>query len=132
MFCEPLNRKGTMTWSPPLDGRSFLALAAALAALVFIAFRFAPAAGARRGTLVALRAAAVGVLVLILLNPLRVRQEKRAGPPPTAVFLLDESRSMSLEAPTSRAQAVDQLIRRCEHLLPPDRRPRIQKYRFGR
>jgi uncharacterized membrane protein len=121
-----------MTWSPPLDGRSSLVLAAALAALVVVAFRFAPAAGARSGALVTLRAAAVGVLVLILLNPLRVQEEKRAGPPPTAVFLLDESRSMSLEAPTSRAHAVDQLIRRSQHLLPLDRRPLIQKYRFGR
>ena len=121
-----------MTWSPTLDGQSSPVLAAALAALVFVAFRFAPAAGARSGALVALRAAAVGVLVLILLNPSRVQEEKRAGPPPTAVFLLDESRSMSLEAPTSRAQAVEQIIRRSEQLLPPDRRPLIQKYRFGR
>jgi uncharacterized membrane protein len=121
-----------MTWSPPFDGQSSLVLAAALAALVFVAFRSAPASGARSGVLLALRAAAVSVLVLILLNPLGVREEKRAGPPPTAVFLLDESRSMSLEAPTSRAQAVDQLIRRCEQLLTPDRRPIILKYGFGR
>jgi uncharacterized membrane protein len=132
MYLEPLNRKGTMTWSPTLDGQSSLVLAGALAALVFVAFRYAPAAGARSGTLAALRAAAVGVLVLILLNPTRVQEEKRTGPPATAVFLLDESRSMSLEEPTSRAQAVDQLIRRSEHLLPPDRRPLIREYRFGR
>src|SRR5262245_2508022 len=116
MYLEPLNRKGTMTWSPTLDGQSSLVLAGALAALVFVAFRCAPAAGARSVALAALRAAAVGVLVLILLNPLRVQQEKRTGPPATAVFLLDESRSMSLEEPTSRAQAVDQLIRRSQHL----------------
>jgi uncharacterized membrane protein len=82
--------------------------------------------------LLALRAASLSVLVLILLNPVRVQQVKRTGPQPTAVFLLDESRSMGLEAPTSRAQAVDRLIQRARALLPVDRRPSIQRFGFGR
>ena len=67
-----------------------------------------PTRGARR--LVALRAAAIGTLVLILLNPTRVQETRQTGPQPAAVFLLDQSRSMSLEAPQSRAQAGHELI----------------------
>ena len=120
-----------MTWSHSLDGR-FSLLAAVLVGLLFLAFRFASASSARSKALFALRAMALGVLVLILLDPVRVQEVKRAGPAPTAVYLLDESRSMGLEAPRSRAQAVDQIIRRSNALLPADRRPRIQRYGFGR
>ena len=73
----------------------------------------------------------LGVLVLILLNPTREEHEKQQGPRPTALFLLDRSRSMSLESPTSRAQAADQIIRRAEGLVPADRRPEIENYGSG-
>ncbi len=121
-----------MSWSPAIDSRFAFVLAAVLVGLLFLAFRFASAPSARSKALLALRAAALGVLVLILLNPVRVQQVKRTGPAPTAVFLLDESRSMSLETPISRAQTVDHLISRSDALLPSDRRPRVQKYGFGR
>ena len=55
-------------------------------------------------------------MVLILVNP--VRFLRTAGPEPTAVYLLDESRSMSLEAPISRSQAVDQFISRADGCCP--------------
>ncbi len=82
--------------------------------------------------LLALRAAALSVIFLILFNPIRFQTEKRAGPEPTAVFLLDQSRSMSLETPISRSQAVDQFVSRADGQLSSDRRPAIQKYGFGR
>ncbi len=121
-----------MTWSPPFDGPFAFVLAVVVAALLLLAFRVGAAPSARSKWLLALRAAALAVLVLILLNPVRVQKVKRAGPAPTAVFLLDESRSMSLETPIDRAQAVDHLIGRSNALLRSDRRPRVQKYRFGR
>ena len=80
----------------------------------------------------ALRAAALGVLVVILLNPTRVERVQHTGPQPTALFLLDESRSMSLESPTSRSKAAQEMIRCADDRVPPDRRPAIQKYGFGR
>jgi uncharacterized membrane protein len=120
-----------MTWSHPFDDQ-FSLVAAALIGLVFVAFRFARAPSARSKALLMLRAAALGVLVLILLDPVHVEEVKRIGPAPTAVFLLDESRSMGLEAPLNRAKAVDQLIQRSQALLPADRRPRLQRYGFGR
>ncbi len=117
-----------MTWSPSFDGRFAVVLAVGLAGLLFLAFRLASAPSARSTTLLALRAAALGVLVLILLNPMRVQQVKLAGPAPTAVFLLDESRSMSLETPITRAQAVrppDRPLRCSAAVRPTAARPGI-------
>ena len=39
---------------------------------------------------------------------------------------------MGLEAPISRSQAAARVIERAGSLIAPDRRPRIQSYRFGR
>jgi uncharacterized membrane protein len=109
-----------------------LVLSLGLVGFLVLAFRLAAAPSARSNALLALRASALGILVLILINPVRISEEKRPGPAPMAVFLLDESRSMSLEAPISRSQAVNQLIRRADGLLSADRRPAILKYGFGR
>ena len=74
----------------------------------------------------------MAVLVLILLNPSREERISRPGPKPPAVFLIDESRSMSLEAPTSRAESAKRLIKGAEALVPAGKAPAIQKYAFGR
>ncbi len=68
---------------------------------------------------------------MILLNPVRVQEARYRGPEPAAIFLLDESRSMSLEKPVSRAQAVNRLIRSAVGSMPVERRPAIQKFGFG-
>ena len=91
-----------------------------------------PRPSARGLVLISLRVLTLGILVLILLNPIRIDRELRPGLPPTAIFLVDGSRSMSLEAPVSRSQATARVIERAGSLLTPDHRPRIQSYRFGR
>jgi len=121
-----------MVWSHPHDGQFYLVLAMGLAGLLVLAFRFAVAKSARSHALLALRATALGILVLISLNPTRVEHVKHTGPAPTALFLLDESRSMSLDSPTTRSQAAQRIIRNAEDLVPAERRPAIQKYGFGR
>ena len=121
-----------MTWSPLLDIRFYLVLALALAGLLAMARQLARGPSARGLGLILLRGLTLSILVLILLNPIRIERETRPGPPPTAVFLLDGSRSMGLEAPTSRSQAAARVIERAGSLMAPDRRPRIQSYRFGR
>lgn len=121
-----------MTWSPLLDIRFYVVLALALAGLLALAQRLARGTSARGLGLIVLRGLTLGILVLILLNPIRIERETRPGPPPTAVFLLDGSRSMSLEAPTTRSQAAAHVIQRAGSLMAPDRRPRVQSYRFGR
>ena len=121
-----------MSWSHPHDGWFYLAVAVGLAGLLFMASRLAPVRGARGKGLLALRASALGLLVVILLNPTRVQRTRHSGPLPAVLFLIDESRSMSLETPVSRIQAVSRLISGAEALVPVDRRPPIQSYGFGR
>src|ERR1017187_1769732 len=117
-----------MVWSNPHNNLFFLVLALGLLGLLVLAFRFARAPKARSKALLALRACALGVLVLILLNPTRVREARRTGPTPGAVFLLDESRSMSLETPRSRAQSARDLIQQALERLPKDRLPPIRRF----
>jgi uncharacterized membrane protein len=121
-----------MTWEPSLDIRFYVALALALAGLLALAQRWARAAAARSGALVGLRAATLSILILILLNPIHIARVTHPGPLPTAIFLFDSSRSMSLESPRSRSQAAERFVQQAEGLLSPDRRPRIHSYRFGR
>jgi uncharacterized membrane protein len=121
-----------MTWAPSLDVRFSLALGLGLAGLLALSHRWARAAGARNAVLIGLRAATLSILILILLNPVRIARVTHPGPPPTAIFLFDSSRSMSLESPRSRSQAAEQFVRRADELWTADRRPRIQSYRFGR
>jgi hypothetical protein len=121
-----------MVWSPSHDARLYLVLGVGLAGLLVLAFRFAGARNARSPALLALRALAVAVLFLILLNPTRVEHERHDGPRRPAVFLIDGSRSMSLESPMSRSEAARRLIDRAEGLLPSERRPEIRRFGFGR
>src|SRR4051812_32693349 len=91
-----------MQWSPAYSTGSYLAIALALAALLLLAWRAASAASARSVVLLGLRAAALGVLLVILLDPVRVREARRPPQRPVAVILFDESRSMGLERPVNR------------------------------
>ena len=120
-----------MTWSHPHDGRFYLVLALGLAGFLVVAWRLAAVPGARQSA-AGSPALALGVLVLILLNPVRINTTQYRGPEPAAIFLIDESRSMSLEKPVSRAQAVDRLIRGAEASIPAQSRPAIQTFGFGR
>jgi hypothetical protein len=122
----------SMTWSHPYDTRFCLTFAAGLLALVFLAFRLGSRHSARSKSIIALRAAELAVLILIVLNPIKIERVERPGPLPSAIFLIDESRSMSLEAPNSRSEAVETMIRRGESMVPAERHPAIQKYGFGR
>ena len=121
-----------MVWSHPQSSPFYLLLALVLVSVLFLAFRLASAPRARSKILVALRALALGTLVLILLNPTRVHEARRSGPEPGAVFLIDESRSMSLESPRTRSQAAQDVIQQAISQLPGDRKPPIQRFGFGR
>jgi uncharacterized membrane protein len=121
-----------MTWAHPIDGRLLVALVLTLAGLLVLASRLAVAASARGSLLILLRAASVSLVVMILLGPVRVETVRRPLAPPAMLFLFDASRSMSLETPVTRSQAAQELVRRALFLVPPERMPRIQSYRFGR
>jgi uncharacterized membrane protein len=121
-----------MAWSHPYNIPFLLLLVLGLLGLLFLAFRFASAPSARSRAIIALRAAAIGALVLILLNPTRVQETSQIGPQPSALLLLDQSRSMSLEAPRTRAQTAFELIQQGLARLPAGRRPPIRRFGFGR
>ena len=120
-----------MVWSNPYNGLFFILLALGLAGSLVLAFRFASAPNARNKAIIALRATALGTLVLILLNPTRIQETRQTGEQPAAIFLLDESRSMSLETPRSRAQSGSELIRQTLFQIPAGRRPTIRRFGFG-
>src|SRR4051812_30873083 len=112
-----------MEWSHPHSYKFYVVLALALAGLLGLALRFASAPSARSALLVALRAAALSVLVVILLNPVRLAELRRPGRKPGAAFLLDGSRSMGLEKPVNRIDAANRLIAQADLRIPLDRRP---------
>ena len=93
-----------MSWSPFLDFRFYVVLGLGLAGLLALAQRLARAPSARTMGLVALRGLILSILIVILLNPIRTERELRPGPAPSAIFLLDGSRSMGLEAQTRVAR----------------------------
>ena len=109
-----------MVWSHPYNSFFFILLALGLAGITCPGVRLATAPNARSKAIIVLRALAIGTLVLILLNPTHVQETRQTGPQPAAVFLLDESRSMGLEAPRSRAQAGLELIQQALVRLPPE------------
>src|SRR5690349_2390216 len=112
-----------MEWSPAHSTGYYVALALGLSALLLLARRLADAPTARSVVLLGLRAAALAVLLVILLDPVRVREARRPPQRPSAVLLFDESRSMGLERPVSRLDRARALLGQAEARLPADERP---------
>jgi hypothetical protein len=86
---------------------------------------------ARTWLLFVLHAAVLAILVFILIGPSKVLEVQQPGREPSAIFLIDSSRSMSLGTPVSRLDQVRQVIEEANRLLRPDRSLRIESYRFG-
>src|SRR5579884_4123481 len=107
-------------WSPPYGAWLYVGLGLALAAFVLLARRFARSPAARSGVLLTLRAAVLGLLVLVLLNLVRVTQTRLPPRPAEVVYLVDCSRSMALDRPPSRLKQVQQAIARGQSRLPAD------------
>ena len=121
-----------MEWSRSNPIEFALAVGFALFALLILARRTARTADARSLLLTGLRASALAVLVAILIDPVETTRRRLPGERPTAVYLVDGSRSMGLERPTSRLDRVDRVIARAEGSIGPERLPSIERYRFGR
>jgi uncharacterized membrane protein len=121
-----------MEWSRPNAIEFIAAVGLASLALLMLARRVARSPEARSLTLVLLRATALAVLVAILLDPVRTIETRIPGDRPTAVFLVDGSRSMGLERPSTRLDRVGRDIGRAEASLSAERMPNIERYRFGR
>jgi hypothetical protein len=121
-----------MEWSHPHPVEFAAALALGLAGLLLLAVRVARSRDARSLVVVGLRASSLVVLVLILLDPINRTETRIPGERPTAIFLNDGSRSMSLEHPVSRIDRLKNLQREASAALGSEHTPRIDRYRFGR
>src|SRR5207248_3035342 len=103
---------------PPLSAGLGLALLAAVA-LVALMLRWLLGSAnpvARRGVLWALRCAALGLVVLILVNPVRLSELSGPIQRPEIFYLLDISASMQMGNPRSRWDESLSIIREGQDL----------------
>jgi hypothetical protein len=120
-----------MEWSRPHAIEFAAAIGLGLLGLLMLARRVARSPDARSVVLLGLRGAALAILVVILLDPIRTIETRIPGEKPTAVYLIDGSRSMTLERPFTRLDQVHGQIQLAELSVASDRMPRVDRYRFG-
>src|SRR5688572_32088037 len=97
-------------WSRPYSLGWYAAAALAVVLLVIVARRTAISDRLKSWSLFLPRLGVFALLILILLNPVRRNEHRLPAKPAQVQFLVDASRSMALEQPTSRAAAVQQII----------------------
>ncbi|HMC90077.1 MAG TPA: hypothetical protein VKI17_11045, partial [Gemmataceae bacterium] len=91
----------TYEWSPPYLTVVYVGVGVALLILLALARRFAKSQTARSWPLLLVRVAVLAVLVLLLLNPVRVREDRLPPRVPAVAYVVDCSRSMALDSPLS-------------------------------
>ncbi len=90
-----------------------------------------PAAVARRWGLFGLRAAAVGTLLLILLNPSDVSQTPGPIDRPDIFYLLDSSQSMAVGDQETRFEHATRLMREADQATRDKGHALVKLFRFG-
>src|SRR5438105_9671948 len=118
----------TFEWSPPYAALVYVGVGVGLLFLIVLARRLAKSPSARRWPLLLVRIAVVAVLVGLLLNPVRVREDRLPPRLPGVAYLVDCSRSMALDTPISRLEQVKAALDQSEKLLSTATQPRIALY----
>ena len=118
-------------WSRPYPIWVYLLLGVGCLGLIAAARALAISDRLHRWTLFVPRLIVLALLLWVLLNPVRRQEHRLPAQPPQVDYLLDASRSMSLETPLSRATRVKQAIVETERKLPADKHPQLQMFRFG-
>lgn len=119
-------------WSAPYSGWVYVALAVGVLALLAVARLTAISDRLRSWWLFLPRLVVLSLLIGVLLNPVHRREHRAPDSRPQVHFLVDASRSMSLEQPQSRALVAQQAIQSVETKLQSQaNRPQVQLYRFG-
>ncbi len=90
-----------------------------------------PAAIARRWGLIGIRAAAVGTLLLILLNPSDVSQTPGPIDRPDIFYLLDSSQSMAVGDQETRFDHATRLMREADQATRDEAHAQVKLFRFG-
>jgi hypothetical protein len=110
----------------------YAGLIGAIIALVIAGRRTAISDRLRRWLLFIPRVLVLGLLLLILLNPVVRSEHRLPAEPPQVHFLVDASRSMALEQPASRSLQAQQVIQEVDQRLQSAaHRPQVLLYRFG-
>src|SRR5688572_11237515 len=119
-------------WSRPYSLGLYAAAALAVVLLVIVARRTAISDRLRSWSLFLPRLGVFALLLMILLNPVRRREQRLPAKPAQVHFLVDASRSMALEQPLSRSAAAQQMIQEVDSRLQGKTdRPQVQLFRFG-
>lgn len=121
-----------LEWSRPYSGWLYVALAVALVALLVVARRTAISDRLRNFALFIPRLLVLGILLFVLLNPVRRMEHRLPSQPSRVQFLVDASRSMALEQPTNRSAQVQQAIADANERVSGKDRPQAQLFRFGK
>ena len=98
-------------WSSPYSAWLYVALAAGVATLIFVARRTAISDRLRSWLLFVPRLAVFTLLIVILLNPVLKHELRLPAQPAQVHFLMDVSRSMAFDQP-----------------VPPEYRDLVEKY----
>jgi uncharacterized membrane protein len=122
----------SLEWSNPYTPGLFVLAGLVLAGLLLLARRLSLSPTAQSWPLLVLRAAVLGVLVCLLANPVDVSKNRLPPRLPSAVFLIDGSRSMALDRPISRIEQTRRTIADVQRRLPAGRAPRISQFLFGK
>lgn len=119
-------------WSSPYSAGVYIGLATAVLGLIWLARRTAISPRLRSWWLFVPRVLVLGLLLAVLLNPVRRKEHRLPDHPAAVIYLVDASRSMSLEEPQSRSLLAQQTIQSVDSQLHQSQtRPQVQMFRFG-
>jgi uncharacterized membrane protein len=119
----------TLHWLPPYSPLVYAGIIGGCALVLWLARRWATSPLARSPLLLLLRAIVVGLLILMLFNPVERSEIRTPSRPADMVFLVDCSKSMGLNRPGNRIEQVKEALRRC-NLPQASVRPSV--FGFGR
>jgi uncharacterized membrane protein len=122
----------TLHWLPPYNAAVYVGLLAACAIVLWLARRWASSPLARSWHLILIRAAVLGMLIVLLMNPTEVKEIPSPPHPAEMVYLVDCSQSMGLDRPISRLDQVKETIRQSNPANPSQSSVRLSMFRFGR
>jgi uncharacterized membrane protein len=120
-----------MQWAAPYSVVVYLLAVLAVLVALYFARRTAISPALRAWWLFLPRVAVAAAVLAILLNP--VRESTRQLPPrrPRASCLIDSSRSMALDRPVTRLQAVKQVVYEAQARLDGRDAAQLQLFHFG-
>lgn len=120
-----------MQLAPSLPTLAYLLLAAAAVVAVLAARRAAISDKLKSWSLFVPRLVVLGGLIVILLHPVHRSQEKLPPRSAEVLYLVDSSRSMSLDGPPSRHEQVKQFLFQAERQVAAEKRPKTNLFSFG-